>query len=305
MASWHWLSLALYAMATRFEVLVGGEEEGFLRAAGEAALEEIRFWEATLSRFRSDSEVFHLNAWAAQRPVPVSPRLFRLLQKAVALSHETEGAFDPTVAPLMRWWGLYGEERAASLEEALACVGVEHLLFDEAHLTVGFDRPGVELDLGAIGKGFALEEAGQRLREEGMEVALLHAGTSTVYALEPPPGQEGWKVAVRHPRWGRLASVSLQREALSVSGPYGRKGVKMGKEIGHLLHPRTGQPVEGVELAAVVAPSPTEADAFSTAASVLGEEGCQRLSARRPEVAFLLVLQGKRAPLCLGPQRFE
>jgi len=312
MSSWEWVPLAAYAMGTRFEFLLGGEEATLLRAAGEVALEEVHRLEALLSRFRSDSEVFHLNAFAAEVPVRVSRTLFHLLQRAIALSEDTEGAFDPTVAPLMRCWGFYQRQglspSSEQLAEALACVGMDGLQLDAKNCTVRFQRPGLELDLGAIGKGLALEEAGWRLREAGIKVALLHAGTSTVYALDPPPDENGWKIAVRHPQRGELAVVALRQEALAVSEVHGRTVTVEGRKIGHLLDPRTGQPVAHTRLAAAVTTSPTEADALSTAALVLGPQGCAPLAARRPNLTLLLLTvgeSGKEHFHPFGPERFQ
>src|SRR5947207_192503 len=153
--------LARHAMATRFELLLPGEDHSRLRAAGEEALDEIERLEAQLSFYRPSSEISELNARAAREPVAVDPRLFRLLQRAQALSEATEGAFDITVAPLMRCWGFVGGAgrlpEAGELEAARAVVGMHRVELDEDSFTVRFTDEGVMLDLGAIGKGYALE----------------------------------------------------------------------------------------------------------------------------------------------------
>lgn len=272
--------LALEAMATRFELVLQGEDAVQLRAAGEAALAEVRRLEARLSFYRPTSEVSRLNARAAHGPVRVTPSLFGLLQEARRLYDATGGAFDVTVAPLMRCWGFVNDTGhlpdPTALAEARSRTGMHLVTLDEHARTVRFDRPGVLIDLGGIGKGYAIDEAALLLREAGITRAFLHGGTSTVYALGRPAGADAWKVALPHPgaedpgEGGLLAVVALEDEALSVSAVTGKAFTVGGKTYGHVLDPRAGRPVAGAVLAAVVTPSATAADALSTALLVEG-----------------------------------
>jgi thiamine biosynthesis lipoprotein len=175
-------------------------------------------------------------------------------------------------------------------------VGMSLVELDAENFTVRFARAGVMLDLGAIGKGYAVERVVGWLREAGVTSALLHGGTSTIYGLGHPPDAECWKIALDNPlltgadgRAAQVATVSLRDEALSVSAVWGRSFEKDGKTFGHVLDPRTGQPVEGALLAAVALPSATETDAFSTALLVVGEPGHERLAALRPEMRTLVM----------------
>src|SRR5581483_1018628 len=183
----HTVTLARQAMATRFEIALHGDDEVRLRAAGEMALNEVERLEAQLSLYRPSSEIARLNARGAREAVKVSPSVFRLLQQAQALSCETGGAFDITVAPLVRCWGFMGGSGkmpgADEIAAALAKVGAQHLLLDEANCTARFDSEGAMVDLGAIGKGYAIDCAAEILREAGVTSALLHGGTSSVYGL--------------------------------------------------------------------------------------------------------------------------
>ena len=197
------LRLALSAMATRFEIVLHGDKPASLRAAAEEALEEIERLEAQLSLFRPSSEIAHLNARAAKEPVRVSPALFALLQRARKLSEEAAGAFDITIAPLVRCWGFRDGTGhlpdPAALAAVRATVGMSLVQLDPGNLTVRFLRAGVLLDLGAIGKGYAVERAAEILREAGVTSALIHGGTSTVEAIGHPPDAETWKIAVATP----------------------------------------------------------------------------------------------------------
>lgn len=290
--------LARHAMATRFEIVLHGESSSRLRAAGEEALAEVERIEAQLSIYQPASEMARVNACAARQPVRVTPTVFRLLEQARQLHHASGGAFDITIAPLVRCWGFMDGSGAWPEPREVAHVrrhvGMQHVLLDEENLTVRFDEEGVMLDLGAIGKGYAIDQAAETLREAGVTSALLHGGTSTVYGMGGPPGDDAWKVAIDSPPVDGaapqlLTTVPLQDEALSVSAVWGKYFQHEGKTFGHVLDPRTGQPVSNAVLAAVVLPSATETDALSTALLVVGPEGHDKIAQLRPRMRTLVV----------------
>lgn len=284
------LLVARHAMATRFEFALHGANPAALRAAAEEALDEVERLENLLSLYRPHTDTARVNASAAHEAVRVAPEVFHLLQRAFALTAATDGAFDITAAPLMRAWGFVGgsghRPDSTTLAEARACVGLQHVLFDEAACTVRFARPGVMLDLGSLGKGYALDRAAWLLRDAGVTSALLHGGTSTVIALGRPPGADAWKIALPSGE-----SVSLRDESLSVSATWGKSFRDGGKTFGHVLDPRSGEPVTGERLAAVALPFATESDALSTALLVLGEDGKARLQEMRPGLRSWLAVK--------------
>jgi len=308
------VTLARNAMATRFELVLNGDEAGALRAAGEEALDEIDRLENQLSLYRPGSEIAQLNARAAREPVRVTPTLFALLQHAQQLSAETGGAFDVTIAPLVHCWGFMGGSgkmpAPQEIAEAHARIGMQHVQLDAQNFTVRFAREGVMLDLGAIGKGYAVGQAAEILRETSVASALIHGGTSTVCAIGHPPDAESWQVAIepppghvrdsaftrrpasQRPEGGipsELPTVHLKDEAMSVSAVWGRFFEADGKMLGHVIDPRTGRPVSRALLATVVLPSATETDALSTSLLVLGSEGHDSISRLRPGMRTLLV----------------
>ena len=294
------LTLARDAMATRFELVLHGENVPALRAAGEEALDEVARLENQLSLYRPGSEIAQLNARAAREAVQVTPELFSLLQHARQLHAETGGAFDITIAPLVRCWGFMGANGRMPLPEEVVVardlVGMSHVELDERYRTVRFERKGVMLDLGAIGKGFAVGRAAETLRDAGVTSALIHGGTSTIHAIGKPPDAPHWKVAIAQPPsaaeqiyFPDLPSIQLRDEAMSVSAPWGRSFASGGKAFGHGIDPRTGEPTEGALLAAVVLPSTTETDALSTALLTLGPAGHGHIARLRPGMRTLLV----------------
>ena len=280
------VTLSVYAMATRFELALYGDNHSRLRSIGEEALGEIERLDVQLSFYRSESEIRWINSHAFAEPMKVEPRLFRLLQRCADFTEQTDGAFDITIAPLMRTWGFVSDTgrvpTQAELEAAQAAVGMKHVHLDKEQYTIQFDCRGVLLDLGAVGKGYAVEQAVNILKENGVTSALLHGGTSTIYAIGNPPDQTAWRVAIRNPadESKPLDVVELQNSSLSVSAVHGKSFTDGSRIFGHIIDPRTGLPTGGVLPAAVIGPCPTECDALSTALLVLGEPGLSLIAER-------------------------
>ena len=292
--------LARHAMATRFEIVLHGGNPVALRAAGEEALDEVERLESLLSLYRTSSEIAHVNARAFHEPVRVSVPVFRLLAHACQLSEATGGAFDITVGPLLKCWGFIGESGRKptdeELAEARARVGWHHVELDAAAFTVRLARPGMILDLGAIGKGYAIDCGSNLLREAGVTSAILHGGTSSIYAIGCPPGADGWKIAIRQPAERipeaenlALPTVTLRDEALSVSAVWGKSFQDEATRFGHILDPRSGHPAGQTVLTAVALPSATESDALSTALLALGPGGLAQIARARPQARSLAV----------------
>jgi len=289
-------------MGTRFEIVAEGDDESNLRAACESALAEIEEWDARLTLFKPSSFLSYINTHAAARPVQLDDDLFKLFAESIAVHRASLGAFDITLAPLMRAWGFHKQTASTQRDiDSRGCTpgstpgsapgnapdqtpssvpadlpfGMSDLELDAAERTIRFKRQGMALDLGGIAKGHALDLAAAILREGGIGSALLHGGTSTVIGIGAPPDREseaGW--------WVRIADddddddarpvVKLRDAALSVSAPHGRTIEMDGTRLGHIIDPRSGAPARGTRFAAVVAPSARLADAWSTALLVLG-----------------------------------
>lgn len=291
------VQVATLAMATRFELVLHGPNSTTLRAAGEEALAEIQRLDATLSAYRPESEVSALNRSAGTHPVRVSPEVFRLIQHAQILSQATQGAFDITVGPLLQTWGfLRGTHPFPTpdqVTEARASVGSHILECDANAFTIRFAHPKTRIDLGSIGKGYALDRAELILREAGVAHALLHGGTSTTIAIGQPADADTWKIAIAHPDaqiQTPAAIVELHDESLSVSAVSGKGFTHEGQFYGHVIDPRSGYPVSGAQLAAVVLPSATESDALSTALLIRPHEMLESLRQAHAPIRCLVAL---------------
>lgn len=264
------------AMATTFEIAIPYGTPHAIDA-GEAALDLIDRLEDQLTVYRETSEVSRLNGAGS---TVVESNLFDLLQRCASLTNETAGAFDAAAGSLIKCWGFYKREgrvpSAAELTAAMHRSGFRHVVLDATTRSVKFNRPGLELNLGAIGKGYALDQATELLRNDwGIRSALLHGGGSSVRAIGlPPTDLRGWRVAVRHPTDDSrtLGSVYLADQALGTSAATYQYFEYNGTRYGHVLDPRTGRPADGVVSASCVANSAAEADALSTAFFVTGED---------------------------------
>lgn len=300
----HSLVVGRDLMACRFEVVFNvGEVENATELAVEA-LDLVEQIEDRITVYRDSSELARLNTAAAGDWQPVTPDIFALLLHARDLWNRTDGAFDCASGALTRAWGFL-ERRGrtpgpADLATARERSGLGLVAFDERGRRIRFARPGVELNLGAIGKGWAIDRAMAALRLAGVPNVLVHGGQSSVRArgIQGPAltGRRGWSVGLRHPlRPGRrLATITLDDRALGTSGSGTQFFVDRGRKLGHLLDPRTGLPADaGVLSATVIAPEAADADALSTALYVLGEEGLRRIAPAGGDVAAILVMPGK------------
>lgn len=251
-------------MGTEFTLyLPDGEREWAAGVAGELQ-EETRRLERQLSLYLPDSDLCYLNAHAHQQPIRVEPELFRLLQTCQSLYALTQGAFDPTVTPLLRLWGFVDKQYRVpdpdAIEQALERVGMELVLLEPSGCWVYYALSGVELSFGAIGKGWAVAQCLRILRELGVANALLDAGGSTLYALGTPADGDGWLV-----RLPDGSEVRLQDAALAVAGDTEQYFEVNGIRYGHIIDPRTGYPAPSRPPVAVIGDDPTLCDALSTA----------------------------------------
>jgi len=301
------------AMGTRFEVVLHGSQPlNWLQSVIEEVLDEIERIESQLSRYDSASQIARLNRLGALQPVRMEPQIFNLLQQCRDLTELTKGAFDITSGPLLRCWGFadrdYRKPSQQSLEQAMECVGMHHVEFHPDHYSVSFDREGVSLDLGAVGKGYAMNCAREILQDYEITSGIIHGGTSTVCAIGCPPEDDAWHVgivrpekdpaspfsdseALANPATPRdlLSQIPLKNRSLSVSAVWGKYFQQDGKNYGHVIDPRTGHPTQGIWLSALVGQDAMVTDALTTAMLVDGSDLAKRLHTEDPALAWLII----------------
>jgi thiamine biosynthesis lipoprotein len=265
-------------MACDFDVMLNPDGPPSQVQAASESLDVVQQLEQLLSVYREDAHLATINRTAAMAPVEVDTELFSLLRRAETISASTSGAFNPVAGALVSLWRRCRSESripmAAEMEAALASSGLHHVSFDETRQTIRFDAVGVEINLGAIGKGHAVDRAGEHLLKVGVLNWLVHGGRSSVRAQGTHAGLEGWPVGLQNPlRPDKpFGTFLLKNEALSTSGTAVQWFRHEGKRYGHILDPRTGWPVETMLSVSVIAPDAALADALSTAFFVLGVE---------------------------------
>jgi thiamine biosynthesis lipoprotein len=297
------LRLSRRAMACTFEIFINAGQYEHGTDVALAALDLVDRLEDQLSIYRDHSEVSRLNRQAGTGPVSVEPQLFELLVRAVELHRQTGGAFDVTAGRLSSVWGFTSRRGkipdANDLEAARNCVGSQHLELDPTSCRVRFRRPGLEINTGSIGKGYALDRCAQFLAAEGIDDVLLHGGSSSVLARGTRgllAGEPGWLVGVRNPMHParRVGTLRLTDRALATSGSGTQFFVHQGRRYGHILDPRSGWPSEGVLTVSVLAPTAAEADALATAFYVMGSQAANEYCQNHPEVAAVMLCPGPR-----------
>lgn len=298
------LQVGRRAMACQFEVFLRASRSPAEMERAVEALDLIDRLEDQLSVYRHRSEVSQLNAIAAMRPVPVEAGLFELLQYASRLSHDTQGAFDLTTGPLIKVWGFFRRQGRipdpSEIEDAMQKVGYHHVELNTDQQTVFFRQEQLELNFGAIGKGYALDRCRDLLSTAGVADFMIHGGNSSVVARgnrTDDPTATGWTVGLRHPLLPekRFAEIRLVNQAVGTSGTGNQFFFHQGKRYGHIIDPRSGRPAEGVLSVTVVAPDAATADALGTAFFVMGRESIEKYCAEHPDLGVLVTRPGKRA----------
>jgi FAD:protein FMN transferase len=284
------------SMACAYAILAYGEDGGALPGIVEAAFDEVDRIDRLMSHYKPESPLSRLNRAAAAGPVAVEPELFDFIAESLRYARESEGAFDITVGPLMKTWGFFrGGGRlptAQEVDDVRGRIGYRHVRLDEKARTIRFARPGMELDLGGIAKGYAVDRVVALLRRAHVAAALVSAGGSTIYGLGAPPGGEAWDVDIQDPAGtGRVAlTVSLKDRALSVSGRAEKSFERDGIVYSHIMDPRTARPVQGVLSVAVVTTTGTAGDAWDDAFFVEGVERTRTALRHRPETEAIFFL---------------
>jgi thiamine biosynthesis lipoprotein len=297
-----WIRVSRPAMACLFEATLASDDSSSLPAT-HAALDVVDAIEEQLTIFRDTSAVADLNRRAASEPVVVDQGLFDLLIHCAALYRATGGAFDVTSTPLSRCWGFLERNGRLPAPEAIESVrkqvGLDAVVLDIGQRSVRFSRPGIELNFGAIGKGYALDRAAARMRAGGVVRALLSAGRSSLLALGGDDGR--WTIDLVSPQIDKpFARVRLRDGAMGTSGAGEQFVIVDGVRYGHVIDPRTGRPASGMISATVIARDAATADALSTAFLVGGVGLARQYCADHPDVMALLTPEGRPSTVVVG-----
>lgn len=298
-------------MGTLVRIVLYAPSEPVAVAGVNAAFARVGALDAALSDYRDASELMQVSRQAGSGAVPISDDLYRVLRASQQIARASDGAFDVTAGPLSVLWRQARRQNALPdadrIAAARALVGHTKLELDETRRTVRLRQPGMQLDLGAIAKGFAADEAVAALATRGVTRALVAAGGDIV-AGEPPPGAEGWRVAVAsvdgadRPPAGYLA---LRHTAVSTAGDAEQFLVAGGIRRSHIVDPRTGAALSGRSSVTIVAPTGTTSDALATAVSVMGPAAGFRLIEAIPGVSAFVAEERDGAVRTYASSRWQ
>jgi FAD:protein FMN transferase len=281
-----------YCMGTMFDIIVYHALRPDAERAIEKAMEEIVRLDHVMSHYKADSSLSKLNREGGTGFVAVEPGLYEVVQESISFSRHSGGAFDVTIAPLLRTWkNAYAEGRsptANEISEARRCVGYEKIE-TIAPDRIRFRSDCVELDLGGIGKGYAVDRAIAVLKSEGIRHALVNAGGSSITAFGAPPGTKGWQVTV-----GVRKVLLLRDSSMSTS-----------QQSGEILDPRTGSPANTTMAVSVLTRSGTTADALSTTLVIVPIAEGMKLLARFPDSSAFWISAGGDVQAAYGESRLE
>jgi|YNPNPStandDraft_1061719.scaffolds.fasta_scaffold00001_141 thiamine biosynthesis lipoprotein len=288
--------LSRRAMACQFEVRLVGEDAGYLRSVAEEALDEIERLDRQLNCFDPRSEISYINANGFNKPIKIEPGLFGLLSRAIQLTSETCGAFDVATGSLIDLWQnaeLNGKRlNEEEIKNALAMSGSQHIKLDETSGTIRFDIDGVKLNLGAIGKGYAVGRAIELIRRYEVQSGFVHGGRSSAAAIGRQIDGIPWRVGIRHPSNydERVDVVELLDAAISTSGGIAQRDEAVDEDFEHIIDPISGTPAKSeLASATVITADPVNAEALSTAFYLRGRCYVEEYCTAHPETSAVLV----------------
>ncbi|MGR3311386.1 MAG: FAD:protein FMN transferase [Candidatus Brocadiales bacterium] len=286
------MQMGMFVSITVFE-----RKKDTARKVIDLAFNRIAEIENLMSTYKRGSELSRLNRKAFSESVPLTQDTFIVIKKAIEFSRLSGGAFDITCGPLYKLWmdaGKIGRLPAnKELKKVLRVVGYKKIDLDVGRRALSFQQNGMELDVGGIAKGYAIDEAAKVLKEHGIESALLDAG-GDLYAMGTKPGGEPWRVGIQDPYHldsteTFLGKLKIKDCAVATSGDYQRFTVIDGKKYSHIVNPLTGRPVESVPSVTVIANDAITADALATALSVMGAKEGIELAQSIPGVEALII----------------
>ena len=288
-------------MGTEMIVTVEAADTEAGKAAADKVNDEMQRLNSLLSTWDPKSPMSQINKKARAGWAEVDPEIYALLQESVTYAELTAGRYDITAGPLVRLWGFFAREErkppeAEKIREAQANIGIDKVEFNDAISAIRFLAPEMEIDLGGIAKGYAVDKAIEFLEEADISAGLINLG-GNIRFIGLPRGQRSWGIAIRDPRKkaGIVGVLALEQEfagwGIASSGQYERFFIYEGKRYGHIIDPTIGYPVENVLGTTIVASDATRADALSTSAFLMGEGAAEAMIKAQKKVFGLVLLQ--------------
>jgi thiamine biosynthesis lipoprotein ApbE len=298
---------AILSMGTVFEVTIYTADRYIAEKVFNDVSRETNRLDYLMSNYKKESVLSQLNKNASEEPTDCNNELAYVIEQSLQYSDMTDGAFDITIGPLMKKWGFFKKQGRIpgkeELESVLETVSYKNIIIEEKTIkslsknpvtvkTVYFKNAGTRIDLGGIGKGYAVDMAARVLKQNGINSALINFA-GNIYTFGTPPGKDSWVIGLQHPRKseGLLGSFEIKDKAVSTSGDYEKFFTIEGKRYSHIIDPRTGNPVKGIVSVTIVTDNATRADALSTGVFVLGLEEGMALIEKLPDVEGIIIYE--------------
>jgi len=287
-----------YIMGSEFQYKLYCENKSICEKAVSESQERLNQIDFIFSNYREDSVLTKVNINASISAVTVPAEFIDLTVQSIYYSEFTSGAFDITIGKLYGLWKKSASTNQvpenSQIEAALKCTGYKKILLDKEKNTVSFDSNCLELDFGAIGKGYAVDEVVKIVKSHGIKKGLINFG-GNIYALDKQVDEKGWEVGVNDPfnKSSVVDFIYVNNLGVATSGDYEKYFLINGKRYSHIINPHTGYPVENLSSVTVLADSATKADALSTAFSVMGKNKTEEF-AKKNDVAGVMIIDGDR-----------
>jgi thiamine biosynthesis lipoprotein len=285
-----------YLMGTFVQIEIVGEQRTQAIEVIEEAFSEMKRVERILSRYLEESQISKINQSAHLFPVKISSEVFQLLEEAIGFSRLTEGAFDITVGPILELWG-QAQKRGfaptrAEIEQGRSSIDYSNVVFDSQKNTIFLKKYGVKIDLGGIGKGYAVDRAIDVLKKNGIKKALINAG-GNIFCLD----EERLPIGIKNPCNPQdiIATILVKNQAISTSANYERSFSIGGKSYGHLINPQTAYPVgNGMLSVSIISSSAKMADVLSTTVFILGQDKGMQLIENMEDLEGIIITEDNR-----------
>ena len=298
---------ASLSMGTVFETTIYAPDKYVAEKTFNDVFQEINRLDYLMSNYKKGSVLSQLNKNASSEPTVCNKELANVIEQSLQYSEITDGTFDITIGPLMKKWGFFKKQGRVpgkeELESVLESVSYKNITVEEKAKkslaknpitlkTVYFKNTGTQIDLGGIGKGYAVDRAVTVLKQNGISSALINFA-GNIYTFGTPPGKDSWVIGLQHPRKseGLLGTFEIKDKAVSTSGDYEKFFTIEGKRYSHIIDPRTGHPVKGIVSVTIVTGNATRADALSTGVFVLGLEKGMNLIEQLQDVEGIIVYE--------------
>lgn len=294
---------SFFVFNTTCNITIYGQSQEKCNAVIKKCIDELQALNDCINAYDPQSELCHMNANAGKAAFQCSDRLWEIISGSRDAWEKTEGAFDPSVGPLMKLWGFHGKKDTVpsqtEIDAAMKLVGLDKIQFDDDKKQLFFGVDGMSLDFGGIAKGYACDVISQILLDNGIDIYIIDLGGNLMLSEKTPSRFQKFKIGIADPN--HKGSVITERRlsdcAIATSGNYERSRIINGVRVGHIMDPASGHPGKCHLSVSAITKKGIDSDVFSTAVFVRGKELAEKLAAQLPGTHFIIVDEDKTEEL--------